>query len=143
MKKNQKTIMYAVLGVGALVGGYFLYKKFTKPAELGEGARGGEETEVEEEAVVAPTKSKFPLRKGSRGSEVKELQQYLNRSPMCKRKMPKSTPNSRVAKILPLDEDGIFGNLTETALEICYGTKTLDEALWKRISGALPTLSVD
>ncbi|MHA1988425.1 MAG: hypothetical protein ACW98D_17485 [Promethearchaeota archaeon] len=138
MKKNHKIILFSVLGLGAVVGAYFYFKKGKDEALLREDSS---EEEVEED-IPTTVSPKFPLSKGSRGSEVVVLQQYLNRSPMCKGKMPKSTPNSRVRKILPLDEDGIFGVLTLGALQMCYESDSVDEKLWKRMNDALPSLSV-
>lgn len=141
MKKNQKILIWVGVGVATAVGGYFLYRHFTKPSETAREVSDSDDEE-DEDIPTAPTKSTFPLKKGSRGEEVKVLQQYLNRSPMCKRKMPKPSATTRVAKILPLDEDGIFGDLTLSALKICYDRDSVDEKLWERMSDALPTLSV-
>ncbi len=144
MKNNEKIILYTLLGlVAAASGYYFFYKK--DGIKLGSRKRGkalegeGESAEIDTDIPS----SKFPLKRGSRGAEVLALQQYLNRSPMCKGKMPISTPTSRIAKTLPLDEDGIFGEITERALVICYDTKELNESLWKRMSSAIPSLTVE
>jgi hypothetical protein len=65
---------------------------------------------------------------------------------MCKRKqsdlIKNAKPNERVGRFLPLDEDGIFGSLTEGALQMCYKSNTVDKALWERMNKAVPSLTV-
>jgi len=134
MTKNQKIFLWTSVGIATAVGGYFLFRHFTKP-------KGGEtfrEVEEEEEAIET---SSFPLRKGSRGEDVRTVQQYLNRSPKCKSK------NASIGavggkKLLPLDEDGIFGNLTQSALKVCYNTDVVDEKLFEQMENALEKLSI-
>ena len=56
----------------------------------------------------------FPLKQGSRGDKVRELQQFLNR-----RILP---------PLVALDVDGIFGPKTEAALFQVTGRKQVTEA---------------
>jgi len=172
MKKNEKTLMYTALGLGVVLGAFFYFKKDKNSAKLrGNISDDNKDDSDKYTSDVMPDDSdkytsdvmpddsdkytsdvmpdeydpneyNFPLLKGSKGSEVLALQQYINRSPMCRDKMPKSAPNIRVRKVLPLDEDGIFGELTEMAVESCYGTKSIEESLWRKINGALPNLSM-
>jgi hypothetical protein len=138
MKKNEKIIL-GVLGLGLVVGAYFYFTK-NKNGDNKMARTDNSDEEVQEDI---PTESNFPLSKGSRGAEVLALQQFINRSAVCKKKMPKPSPNTRVMKVLPLDEDGIFGELTQLALNSCYGTTQVDEAMWKRMNSNLPSLTVE
>lgn len=140
MKVSHKILIGSVLVLGIGVGGYVLYS--VRKKNLGTSARGGEETNEDIKDKV-PTTEKFPLKRGDKGEEVKVLQQYLNRAPMCKRKMPQPSPTVRIRPLLPLDEDGIFGEKTEAALQMCYETLNVDESLWNRMKKALPTMSIN
>jgi hypothetical protein len=140
MTKNQKIWMWVGLGLAASVGGYFLYRHFTKDGN--DMARMGDTEEDEYDAPrTQPVRPNFPLKKGSRGNEVKVLQQYLNRSPKCKAKA--ATKGAVGGKSpFPLDEDGIFGSLTLSALQICYNTDQVTEELWNTMESSLDKLSV-
>jgi|SRR3989304_6347667 len=140
MKIDKVTVLTVVTIGAVLTAGYF-YMKSKKPAtvKLGEGTKGTSETPTTE---VATTPSVFPLQLGSKGEEVKILQQYLNRSKSCKDKMPKTSPNARVRQLLPLVEDGLFGELTETVLKLCYSSGSIDEPTFNNMKNALSKITV-
>jgi hypothetical protein len=62
--------------------------------------------------------SKFPLKNGSSGGEVLNLQKYLN--------------TNDVIPFSKLKEDGIFGNLTQAALLRTTGSMEISEAWYKQ-----------
>ncbi len=144
MEQNQKKglglwvgyviILIAIFGIAA--GSYLLWQQY-KPPKLEppvpptpappEAPKGIVETVVEtvaslvpnKEAKTTPTpKSVFPLQKGSRGPEVKNLQRYIN--------------NNSIAK---LDEDGIFGTKTETVLKNLWGTASVTQKEYNKMLG--------
>lgn len=60
----------------------------------------------------------FPLKIGSRGEEVKVLQRHLNN----KMANMKTVDGS---DLVPLDVDGIFGEKTQLACVLVFGTETV------------------
>lgn len=95
-----------------------------KDAGIGSGLFGGKETTtVVVPPVVPPVVTPaiqppgFPLKKGSRGELVKNLQKGLNTR--CNAK---------------LVADGIFGQLTENALSSCYNVKEANFELYTSIT---------
>lgn len=106
MKVTHITILYIVAlgGIGTAI--YFYNKsQNSKNQILKDGETGGRAATRVEDSI---DESVFPLENGSRGEEVKILQQYLNRSSSCAKKAPKPNPNARMRPFLPLAEDGIF-----------------------------------
>jgi len=121
MAKGNKILPYLIFGVPLLIGGFFLYKYIksnkkgedappnlpdpsnTEPSRGGGGGGGG----------VKPSVTKyFPLRKGSKGGKVKELQQALL---------------GYDSNILPkYGADSDFGSETESAVQSVLGKKTID-----------------
>lgn len=114
MNKTGKIILITLILAGAGVGGYFLYKKLKKDSNSTKDTskKSGSTTP----AITTPTsstssssspKSEFPLKKGSKGPLVRELQTAIN-----------------VLLPLPLVRltvDGDFGTKTETALNTVHG----------------------
>ena len=120
MAKGNKILPYLIFGVPLLIGGFFLYKYIksnkkgedappnlpdpsnTEPSRNGGGGGG-----------VKPSVTKyFPLRKGSKGGKVKELQQALL---------------GYDSNILPkYGADSDFGSETESAVQSVLGKKTID-----------------
>ncbi|MFZ5553551.1 MAG: peptidoglycan-binding domain-containing protein [Bacteroidota bacterium] len=126
-KKNPVKAILIALGVtAATVGGFFTWNYFSKRKTT---ASGGEDLEQEPEKTVTPSlpsassytpsytstpKSDFPLKKGSRGEKVKQLQ------------------NSLIQKygktILPrYGADGDFGSEMQNALEKLGFPTVIDE----------------
>ena len=71
---NKSTIIWIVGGIGTAVGGYFLYKRITRPTET----FGEVENSNSGNTVKPPKKSNaFPLKRGSKGAEVTKLQKWL------------------------------------------------------------------
>lgn len=66
----------------------------------------------------------FPLKKGSRGKEVEEVQKYLNVAFSSKIYKAKSGNHEL------LDEDGIWGTKTEAAVNEFMGTSAIEESLY-------------
>jgi len=140
MKTKINTVL-AVAAIGGIAVGVYFYKKSKEKTEKPTSqSRVDEDIEKEELPVID---SVFPLAKGSIGDEVKVLQQFLNRSKSCASKMPKSNPNARMMKILPLVEDGIFGDMTERAFKICYQSESVKESTFKRIESALNKMAIN
>lgn len=124
--KNKTLIIISVLSGIAIVG--FLYFKSKKPKVINGSARG----------VSEDVESKFPLAIGSEGDEVKILQKYLNNSASCKAKAVQvGAANVRMKPLFPLDEDGIFGELTESVLLQCYNSPTVKEETFNNMKLAL------
>lgn len=131
-------ILIAIFGIGA--GSYLLWQQYKtpkldppapKPEEEAapEAPKGIVETVKEAVKDVVKTvtpatnpkpapKSVFPLQKGSRGPEVKNLQRYINMNSIAK-----------------LDEDGIFGTKTETVLKNLWGTTSVSQKEYNKMLG--------
>jgi len=74
---NKSTIMWIVGGIGTAVGGYFLYKRITRPTEtFGETEPSGSSNTV---TPPKTTTKVFPLKRGSKGKEVVKLQKWLKK----------------------------------------------------------------
>ena len=137
MKKGTKQLLVGLAIGGALVGGYFYFRKPKNGEKLDSMTRGDESTEDES------TESPFPLELGSKGEEVKILQQYLNRSSSCKERLPKPSPTARIRQLLPLEEDGIFGEKTETVVRICYSSGSINDVTYQTMKSALNKMTID
>ncbi len=106
MNKNSKNI---IAGIMLLAGAYFVYRYFRgnkpkvqKPLELSDFSN----------PPSPSTASTFPLKKGSKGAKVLELQNAIM---------------SINAKLLPrFGADGDFGSETELAVSRMLGKKTID-----------------
>lgn len=124
--KNKGLIAASILLGVATVG--FLYMKSRKEKKaIAEGRTAHEEAE-----------SIFPLEKGSEGDEVKILQKYLNSSASCKAKAVQvGAANMRLKPLFPLDEDGIFGEITESVLLQCYNSPSVKEETFNNMKLAL------
>lgn len=73
-------------------------------------------TQINDQVAPIEVESLFPLKKGSKGQYVSNLQNGLNSK--CN------------AKLVP---DGAFGNLTQNALVKCFGPTQVDFALYNKI----------
>ena len=108
-----KGLKWALISLPILVGGYLVYrtlrKKPTEPVVPSKEEPTPKETTS---PVTTPANTDFPLKKGSKGDKVRELQSYLMR------KDSKALPKYGV--------DGAFGNETESALKRLYNKKTID-----------------
>ena len=144
MAKGYRGIIVAFISTVVLLGGGILIYKnfFSKEAIKGRllkkeakgEATAKEKTELEElqveaikkQAVVPKSKWKsvsFPMKKMMKGKKVAIVQKYLNRSPVCKRKLENKEYAGK--PLYPLTVDEKFGGGTETALFYCYGDKKL------------------
>jgi peptidoglycan hydrolase-like protein with peptidoglycan-binding domain len=99
-----------VAGTLALVGAYFVYRYFKKP----KGAESifsptGTTTST---TTTTSSPSGFPLKKGSKGSLVSSVQQWILK--IDKTLLPK------------YGADGDFGSETEAAVQKLLGKKTID-----------------
>ena len=118
---NKKAIYWSIGGIATAVVGYYAYKKLSSPISF-EGVTIKNPSDVETDTSQNTSSNSgsssssnsssatFPLKKGSRGKEVKALQSFLNES------------NSERLQV-----DGIFGKLTEGAWKRNQGTISL----WK------------
>jgi hypothetical protein len=119
---NKKLIPYLIFGVPLLIGGFFLYK-YLKTPKKGKDAPDG--LDPQNDAKVETTKHSsgksstksassqyFPLKKGSRGAKVKQLQEAIL---------------IYDSKILPkFGADSDFGSETESAVKTILGKTTID-----------------
>lgn len=122
MKKN-KMAFNIVAGVLALAGIYFVYRYVQSNKKLVVTPPAPPAPSP----TPSPSTSVFPLRKGSRGAKVKELQNLILR--FDKNALPK------------FGADSDFGSETETALNKLTGKKTVDsqkelDALYARFNKA-------
>jgi len=118
MNAKNKWIPYIVFGVPVLIGLYFVYKAIAKP----KGQDAPPDLNVNESNTQVETttggggKSSgakyFPLKKGSRGAKVKELQNAI--LAYDKNLLPK------------FGADGDFGTETENAVKTLIGKTTVD-----------------
>jgi peptidoglycan hydrolase-like protein with peptidoglycan-binding domain len=105
-----------IFGVPILIGGYFIYKSLKKPKKdeggNSNGNEGNAEVEKNSKGGGTPAVAKlFPLKKGSKGSKVGELQEAIlifNKD------------------LYPLVVDKDFGSRTENAVKAILGKKTVD-----------------
>lgn len=127
----ERVLIYT-LGMGALGGAIY----FTYLGLKNKGNAGGGTTSPETRKATGTTYNvynsangdSFPLKRGSRGQRVTQLQQAL-------------------AKIIGLDAmnanggiDGIFGKGTENALRLANYPKVISEDLFKQIVDNIPTI---
>jgi peptidoglycan hydrolase-like protein with peptidoglycan-binding domain len=109
---NKKTLV--ILGTSVLAAGAlsYLIVRFTRKN------KAKEYIEDAYSSVKTAITGEFPLEYGSRGENVKALQGYLNTKI--------STPYE------PLVVDGIFGELTQAALNRTIGKKSIGENEFKQ-----------
>jgi hypothetical protein len=118
MAKGNKILPYLIFGVPLLIGGFFLYK-YVKSNKKGQDAPDTPpdpkttEPSNSDGGGKKPSVTKyFPLKRGSKGGKVKELQQALL---------------GYDSKILPkFGADSDFGGETESAVQVVLGKKTID-----------------
>jgi hypothetical protein len=105
---NKSTIIWIVGGIGTAVGGYFLYKRITRPTEtFGEvdvpNKGGGSSSST---PTSTTNNDGLPLKRGSKGEKVKQLQRFLVAEGY----------NIGAFGILGNGVDGDFGRMTEKAV---------------------------
>ena len=134
-----KTIFGILLGVVALAGGYYLYRRYKRSKEKEQDMAGIPTTTVSGLYSGSTTSSgtttrndNFPLAKGSRGELVKQLQNALMVL------YPNSLPK--------FGADGIWGAETEAALKNNNQPTVINKADFDRIvvasrGGAISTTS--
>jgi hypothetical protein len=105
---NKSTIIWIVGGIGTAVGGYFLYKRITRPTEtFGEvdvPKKGGGSSSSTPTSTT--NNDGLPLKRGSKGEKVKQLQRFLVAEGY----------NIGAFGILGNGVDGDFGRMTEKAV---------------------------
>ena len=107
-----KYLKYTLVALPILVGGYFIYKqlkpkKESTPPPPPPPTPSGEPKPPTSPVINVRTKNDdFPLKKGSKGARVKELQGYILK------KDPKALPR--------FGADGDFGNETEGAMQVLF-----------------------
>lgn len=112
----QTWVKWTLISVPILVGGFLIYKKLKKPDEEKLNQEKPKDTPTPTPTPTPPIKVEgFPIKKGSKGAIVRELQQYLLRIDN------KSLPRFGV--------DGSFGNETEGALKKITGKTSVDTQL--------------
>jgi hypothetical protein len=117
--KNKKFLPYLIFGVPAVIGLYFVYKAIKNSKTKGQDAppnydpNNNSNVDPKPNGGVTPSVAKtFPLRKGSKGGKVIELQRAML-----------GYDDSILGKYR---DDGDFGTTTETALQTILGKKTAD-----------------
>jgi peptidoglycan hydrolase-like protein with peptidoglycan-binding domain len=132
MKKYGLPIL-AILFIGGLTFWYLNKKK--KESDTGniESKNEGKETEYSGLGRVgtAPAKTVFPLKYGSSGRYVIQLQKWLNENikQINKRKINQGEKESELLK--PIAVDGIFGKETEKALITVTGKNTMSKEYYE------------
>jgi len=78
---NTKTLFWTLGGVATIVGGYFIYKRITQPVEfIGEKPKSNGSKPPKTTTTTTTTttsNSGLPLKRGSKGEKVKQLQRFL------------------------------------------------------------------
>ncbi len=98
---NRGKIIIGVLLAGAVIALLAFRKK------KGVDQTSGDDETVTSEPTTTSTSKGFPLKYGSRGNNVKSLQRFLNYSDAS----------------YQLKVNGVFGNLTQAAVEVELGKK--------------------
>lgn len=112
-----KALKWTLIALPLLVGGFIVYKKLrkdTKGDEQPKETPTPKETPKEQPKETTTTSSNvgFPIKKGSKGAKVKELQNLLLR------KDPKALPR--------FGADGDFGSETEGALKRLFNKTSVE-----------------
>lgn len=117
--KNNKILPYVIFGVPALIGLYFVYKAVKNSKRKGQDAppnydpKQNSQVEKNSSGGVTPSVAKlFPLKKGSKGGKVKELQRAIL-----------LYDDTLLGKYR---DDGDFGKITSDALQSILGKTTAD-----------------
>ena len=116
-KANDITMLIILLAVLASV--IFFFNLLKKKLQMNTAPAPGEGSEITPNVNYAD----FPLRKGSKGEAVKNLQLALNK-----------------ARNIDLVPDGVFGNATLKALKDNYGYETVSKTQYN--SMVLPYLAL-
>lgn len=75
---NTKTLFWTLGGVATIVGGYFIYKRITQPVEfIGEKPKSNGSKPPKTKTTTTTSNSGLPLKRGSKGEKVKQLQRFL------------------------------------------------------------------
>jgi len=120
---NKKIMPYIIFGVPLLIGGFFLYKYLKSkkeakgedaPSNYDKSQDANVETKTRPDGNTSTSSSStkyFPLKKGSRGAKVKELQQAILKYD---------------SKLLPkFGADSDFGSETENAINTILGKTSI------------------
>jgi len=105
-------IKWTLIAIPVLVGGFLIYKQVAKPDEKKDDEVPPPPKPTPTPTPTPTTGAGFPIKKGSKGAIVRELQQYLLRIDS------KSLPRFGV--------DGSFGSETEGALKKITGKTSVD-----------------
>jgi hypothetical protein len=108
IKTMNNYLKYSLIALPILVGGFLIYKKLNPKKKEGTTPPPPPQptiptTKPEVKNPIINVRNEFPLKKGSRGAKVKELQGYILK------KDPKALPK--------FGADGDFGNETEGAMQ--------------------------
>ena len=117
---NKSTIIWIVGGIGTAVGGYFLYKRITRPTEIfgevetsnkGNGSSSSNSSNSSNSSSSSSSSSSsnndgLPLKRGSKGEKVRQLQRFL----------VSQGYSIGTFGILMDGVDGDFGRMTEKAV---------------------------
>lgn len=136
--KNFKTVdviffSFLALSIVGLVIYFFVIKKEDQPSSTTTIPKPGTTTGSAGPGTTTTNKSKFPLKRGSKGTEVKTLQVLLNNWLsnnlfFLEDKAPKDSAGKR---IYTLTTDGDFGTNTEAVVLAKFGKKEVTESEFK------------
>lgn len=113
-----KALKWTLIALPILVGGFIVYKKLSKKGDTTPDVKPNEtptpkETPKEKPKETTTTSSVgFPIKKGSKGAKVRELQNLILR------KDPKALPR--------FGADGDFGSETEGALKRLFSKTSVE-----------------
>ena len=127
--EKKKMFIYggiALAVISAIAGIYFFVskkKEETPPPPPADDTLDKTQTQVKT-VVVVPT---FPLQKGGKGNEVKQLQKWLNTNILMKIKKDAYAGKTVIAQ-KTIIADGNFGSGTETALKYVTGRGVMEKS---------------
>lgn len=129
--KKTDIVLLSLISLAALAGGLYLYfsrKDITPTIGVGNSNTNTTNKNPLDTTVPAPTQpSGFPLKKGSRGSEVKTLQKSLNDwLAFYWFSLGNTRPTDNKGKLIEqLVTDGIWGDKTESVVKARFGTNVV------------------
>lgn len=115
-------LKYSLIALPVLVGGYIVYRQLKPKKDKADETPTPTPTPTPIPTTITPSggggsstfqvRDSFPLKKGSRGAKVKELQGYILK--IDKNALPR------------FGADGDFGNETEGALQMLFGKQVVN-----------------
>lgn len=120
-KKTKQWLTFAAIVVVAVIVFYY----FVKPKD--------DKDTSEQTSAQNTANDEFPLKSGSQGERVKELQKAFNTILIGRRKNKKTMPQYNGKDLKSIAESGIFDKATETVCEHLTGFTELDASIYYSI----------